>query len=252
MKAGKIIIYIFLGLFALIFISGALAPKSLSVQKSIEIAHKPSEVFPYGASLQHMLQWNPWSKADPESKNNIKGEPMAVGSKWIWQGEKVGKGSIEITSLEPNKKVVSTLRFEEPNESVATDIRTFEEITGGTKVTWINQSELSYPFERLVGLFMKGMLEQNLEEGLQNLKSYVNEQVNMNPVEITLNIEGMTCTGCENTIQENLQKIPGVISVDASHTEAQATIEVDSARFNYPDFEKAIKDAGYKPLGIKK
>lgn len=252
MKAGKIIIYIFLGLFALIFISAAFAPKSLSVQKSIEIAYEPAAVFPYGASLQHMLQWNPWSKEDPGAKNKIEGDPMAVGSKWIWQGESVGKGSIEITNLEPNKKVVSTLRFEEPNESKATDIRTFEKTNGGTKVTWTNQSELSYPFERLVGLFMKGLLEQNLEEGLQNLKSYVNEQVKMNPVEITLNIEGMTCTGCENTIQENLKEIPGVIAVDASHKKAQATIEVDSARFNYPDFEKAIKDAGYKPLGIKK
>ena len=251
MKAGKIIIYILLGLFALIFIIAALVPKSLSVEESVVINHPPEKVFPYGASLEHMLDWNPWSQTDPEAQNTFQGAPMEIGSKWIWKSEKLGKGSMEITAIEAPKKVVARLRFEEPNESVATDIRTFEATAEGTKITWINQSELSYPFERLVGLFMKGMLKQNQKQGLQNLKSYVNEQVNMNPVEVTLHIEGMTCTGCENTIKKRLGKLPGVMDVKASHQEAQAVVKVDSAGFNYPDFEEAIKEAGYTTSGIK-
>ncbi|MGM0565891.1 MAG: SRPBCC family protein [Bacteroidota bacterium] len=252
MKAGKIIIYVFLGLFALVFIVGALVPSSMRVEKSIVIDHPPETVFPYGASFEHMMNWNPWSKADADAKNSFEGERLKPGSKWKWRGEKVGIGSMEIQEITPNKEVKATLKFIEPNESVATDIRRFEKVNGSTRVTWINESELSYPFDRIIGLFIRGMLEQNLKDGLANLKEYVDEQAEMNPVSITLGIEGMTCEGCENTIQKRLTKIPGVIKVEPSHKNAEAKIEVDSARFHYPDFESAIEEVGYTPKGIKK
>lgn len=159
---------------------------------------------------------------------------------------------MEIQEITPNQQVKAKLRFVEPNESTATDIRRFEKVNGSTRITWINKSELSYPFERIIGLFIKGMLEQNLKDGLSNLKEYVNEQVKTNPVSITLDIEGMTCEGCENTIRDRLTKIPGVIKVEPSHKKAEAKIKVDSAKFHYPDFESAIEEVGYTPKGIKK
>ncbi len=251
MKAGKIIIYVFLGLFALVFIVGAIAPASMRVEKSIVIDHPPETVFPYGASFEHMRNWNPWSKEDPEAQNNLEGERLKPGSKWKWQGEKVGVGSMEIQEITPNKEVIATLKFIEPNESVAKDIRRFEEVNGSTRVTWINESELSYPFERIIGLFIRDILEQNLKGGLSNLKQYVDKQIKMNPVSMTLGIEGMTCEGCENTIRKRLKQIPGVMKVEPSHKKAQAIIEVDSAQFHYPDFESAIEEVGYTPKGIK-
>ena len=252
MKAGKVIIYVFLGLFALVFIVGAIAPASMRVEKSIVIDHPPETVFPYGASFEHMLNWTPRSKANPDAKNSLEGERLEPGSKWKWRGEKVGVGSMEIQEITPNKEVRTKLTFIEPNESIATDIRKFEEVNGNTKVTWINESELSYPFDRIIGLFIKDIVEQNLKGGLSNLKAYVDEQVKMNPVSITLGIEGMTCEGCENTIRKRLTKIPGVIKVEPSHKKAEAKIEVDSAKFHYPDFESAIEEVGYTPKGIKK
>ncbi len=252
MKAGKIIIYILLALFVLVLIVGAIAPSSMRIEKSIVIDHPPETVFPYGANFEHMKNWNPWSKSDPDAQNSFEGERLKPGSKWKWQGEKVGVGSLEIQEITPNKEVIARLKFIEPNESEAKDIRKFQEVNGSTQVAWINESELSYPFDRIIGLFIRSILEQNLEDGLSNLKGYVDEQVKMNPVSITLGIEGMTCEGCENTIRERLTKIPGVIKVEPSHKDAEAIIKVDSAKFNYPDFESAIEEVGYTPKGIKK
>lgn len=251
MKAGKIIIYILLGLFTLVFITAALVPRQMKAEQTVVINHSPETVFPYLASHEHMMEWNPWSDMDREAKNTLEGEPMAVGSKWRWQGEKLGKGYLEIEEIVPNKKVVSTLKFTEPSQSAATDIRLIEEVPEGSKVTWTNKSELSYPFERLVGFFMEGVMQNNLKKGLNNLKEYVNQKTQEKPMVVILDIEGMTCTGCENTIEKSLRKLPGTMSVEASHEEAQAVLKVDSARFNYEDYKKAIEDVGYKSLGVK-
>ena len=47
---------------------------------------------------------------------------------------------------------------------------------------------------------------------------------------IELSIGGMTCTGCENTIQTNLGKVPGIISVTASHLKGNAVIEFEPGK----------------------
>ncbi len=251
MKAGKIIIFILLGLFAVIFIAGLLVPKKMDAKQTIVIKHSPETVFPYMASFEHMRAWNPWNELDPGAKHTIEGDPMAVGSKWLWVGEEIGKGYLQIEEIVPGQKVVSTLKFTEPSQSAATDIRMVEPTEGGSKVTWRNTTDLSYPFERLVGYAMSGMMEKNLSDGLQNLKDYVNKQVEMKPVAVTIGIEGMTCSGCENTIKERLGKLPGVMNVEASHEAKEAIIKVDSAQFNYEDYKSAIEEVGYKPLGIK-
>lgn len=251
MKAGKIIIYILLGLFAIVLLTALMVPKKMDVKKTVVIKHSPAKVFPYMASFEHMLKWNPWNDLDPDAKNTIEGGPMAVGSKWVWNGEKIGKGYLQIEELVPGKKVVSSLKFTEPSQSAATDIRTVEKVDGGSLVTWRNTTELSYPLERLVGYVMSGVMEKNLDEGLRNLKNYVNQQVSMNPVAVTIGIEGMTCSGCENTIKKRLGKLPGVMNVEASHEAKEAVIKVDSAQFNYEEYKSAIEEVGYKPLGVK-
>lgn len=176
---------------------------------------------------------------------------MAVGSKWLWAGDEIGEGYLQIEEIVPGQKVVSTLKFTEPSQSAATDIRMVEPTEGGSIVTWRNTTDLSYPFERLVGYAMSGMMENNLNDGLTNLKDYVNKQVTMNPVTVTIGIEGMTCSGCENTIKKRLGKLPGVMNVEASHEAKEAVVKVDSAQFNYEDYKSAIQEVGYKPLGIK-
>ena len=51
-----------------------------------------------------------------------------------------------------------------------------------------------------------------------------------NLVKTVINVEGMTCEGCESAIQMNLSKIPGVVSVKASHTEKNTVIEYDKSQ----------------------
>lgn len=252
MKAGKIIILIFLALFGIVLILGAIGPKKVSVERSITIDQPVSMVFKYATNYNHTLEWNPWMDQDPKAKHTYTGKPGKKGSRWTWEGEKIGKGYLEIQKVIPNQRVVSELKFIEPWESLSKDIRKFEETASGTKVTWITTSELSFPIERIVGFFMEGMMGGDLEQGLKNLKAYCDKQARLAPVFKTIEIEGMTCNGCEKTIEKEITKLPGVLSVEASHQKGLAKVKVDSSRFNQKDYEKAIEGVGYKMLGVKK
>ena len=68
---------------------------------------------------------------------------------------------------------------------------------------------------------------------------------------ITLAVEGMTCTGCENTVQEAVTKIPGVSSIKASYLDSTAVISFDSTKTSVAAIGDAITEAGYVFKGEK-
>ncbi|MDF9800408.1 hypothetical protein OKW21_005671 [Catalinimonas alkaloidigena] len=145
-------------------------PASYHVERSIVIDKPVSEVYPKVSNLHHWAEWNPWTASDPSVKNSISGTGKDVGSVWAWDGEEVGIGSLTLYQIEPNKKITSKLAFVEPQMFESDDIWTFEEVPQGTRVTWINEGELSYPVDRVFGLFLDGMLGPDFEKGLSNLK----------------------------------------------------------------------------------
>lgn len=69
---------------------------------------------------------------------------------------------------------------------------------------------------------------------------------------VSLSIEGMTCTGCENTIQEAVAKVPGVTSVKASHLDSTAVVTFDSTKATLSSIGDAVTEAGYIFKGEKK
>lgn len=68
---------------------------------------------------------------------------------------------------------------------------------------------------------------------------------------MTLAVEGMTCTGCENTIQETLTQLTGVSSVKASHLDSTAVVSFDSTQVSVAAIGDAITEAGYVFKGEK-
>lgn len=63
---------------------------------------------------------------------------------------------------------------------------------------------------------------------------------------LTLNIKGMTCSGCVNSVKNVLQALPGVSSVTVSLEQGQAVISHDPTQ-SYPGrFSQAVEDAGFE------
>lgn len=61
----------------------------------------------------------------------------------------------------------------------------------------------------------------------------------------TLNVEGMACGGCANTVREALMAMPGVTDARISHVEGVAEVCYDPAQTGLQRLKAAIEKAGY-------
>lgn len=145
-------------------------PSTYHVERSIVIDKPVSEVYPKVSNLHYWAEWNPWTASDPSLKNSISGTGKDIGSVRSWNGAEVGIGSLTLHQMETNKKITSKLAFVKPQMFESDDIWTFEEVPQGTRITWINEGELSYPVDRMFGFFLDSMLGPDFEKGLSNLK----------------------------------------------------------------------------------
>jgi len=68
-------------------------------------------------------------------------------------------------------------------------------------------------------------------------------------VEVTLNVEGMTCGGCENAIKGGVESLEGIASVESSHEEGWTKVKYDKALTSVEDIEAKITDTGYEVKG---
>lgn len=70
--------------------------------------------------------------------------------------------------------------------------------------------------------------------------------------EVWVEIEGMTCDGCETAIEAALAELEGVRGVVADHERGGARVQIDPAAAPDPaTLEAAVLTAGYRFLGIR-
>lgn len=79
--------------------------------------------------------------------------------------------------------------------------------------------------------------------GEQAQKADINPE---NVVLIDMNVEGMTCTGCENTIKSGVSELEGVVEVEASHVNAKTFVKVDTSLTSPEAISEKIASKGYE------
>ena len=62
----------------------------------------------------------------------------------------------------------------------------------------------------------------------------------------TIPVTGMTCLGCEITLEKGISKIKGIVKAKASSTNDNVVVEYDSTKTNRSAIVHAIKKAGYE------
>jgi copper chaperone len=70
-------------------------------------------------------------------------------------------------------------------------------------------------------------------------------------VEVTLEVEGMTCEGCEKAINAGLESLEGVASSASSHLEKQTTVKYNPEVTSLDEVKQKITETGYQVNGIK-
>jgi Cu+-exporting ATPase len=69
--------------------------------------------------------------------------------------------------------------------------------------------------------------------------------------EITMTISGMHCATCATTIEDALEKLPGVSDARVNFALGKASVTYDAERTDPRGFRKAVEDAGYKVLEVQ-
>ena len=62
---------------------------------------------------------------------------------------------------------------------------------------------------------------------------------------LTLNVTGMTCGGCENSVKRALQRLDGVGEVSASHVEKTVVVTIDPAKLGAAQVKERITACGF-------
>jgi copper chaperone CopZ len=66
---------------------------------------------------------------------------------------------------------------------------------------------------------------------------------------LTLDVTGMTCSGCEAAVGRALRQLPGVDAVDASHTAHTVAVKFDPALVTRAQITERIAALGYTVRG---
>jgi copper chaperone len=66
---------------------------------------------------------------------------------------------------------------------------------------------------------------------------------------VTLKVEGMTCTGCEQRLGTALRRVEGVSEAKADHRTGELTIRYDPETTDREALEERVVTAGYEVAG---
>jgi hypothetical protein len=169
-----IVLYILLGLIALILIVAALTGRAWSYEQSILINAPLDTVWTNVKTLHAINQWNPWMSLDPNMKLQYTGTDGTPGASFSWDSpvKNAGAGSQTILRVVDRKLVDTRIDFLRPFKgSGLADFEVTVEKTL-TRVSWSINSSTPYPMNiiKLFGVIKKNMA-RDFSKGLGKLKA---------------------------------------------------------------------------------
>lgn len=152
-----------------------LQPEKGRTEKSILINAPVESVFHEVNTYKSFTEWSPWAKMDDNVKYTYEGPAAGVGAKMFWEGKSIGKGSQQIEESIPNQQVRNTVNFEDLSGVFSLRYELTPE-GNGTKITWIYEGDNIEFAGKFKWLFLKGPLNTQFEEGLHDLKYFVEKK----------------------------------------------------------------------------
>jgi uncharacterized protein YndB with AHSA1/START domain len=170
--ALKILIAV-LVIVAALFVFAAMKPNTIRIERSISVKAQPERVYALISDFHEWPKWAPQDREDSAMKRSYSGELSGVGALSEWSGAgNTGSGRMEITGVEPGRRVVVEVDFAKP--FVAHNLNTFTLAPddGGTRVAWAMEGTNVYMM-KVMGVFtdMDKMMGEHFEAGLANLKA---------------------------------------------------------------------------------
>jgi hypothetical protein len=150
----------------------------MKIEKSIQIKKNSGLVFNYLKMTRNQDNFSVWNMTDPNMKKTHQGIDGTIGFTYSWDStmKNVGAGEQRITAIEEGRSIDYTIRFFRPMQNTG---KSKFQITGSgndsTSVVWIFDSPAKFPMSLFSPIF-KRMLGKDIEKGLINLKSILENQ----------------------------------------------------------------------------
>lgn len=179
MKTMRLLFFFILAVIVVTAALSFLLPTSQKIERS-EVINAPAKIiYQQLIKLENFNKFSVWSQQDSSAIYTISGTDGTVGaiSSWTGSPEISGKGKIEITALEQDRKVEHKLHFTQPKEGNASSVFTLNENNGLTTVTWTFEMATPRPWN-IFNLFysMDKQMGKDFEQGLATLKSLIEQQ----------------------------------------------------------------------------
>ena len=168
----KTIATIVVVLIVALLVYAATKPDTFRVQRSVSINAPAEKIFPFINDFRNWVDWSPWEKMEPELKRSFGGAASGQGSVYEWEGQKVGKGRMEIAKISPPTNILINLDFLKPFEAHNIAEFTLEPKGNSTTVTWAMYGPNPY-IAKVIHIFfsMDSMVGEQFETGLANLRT---------------------------------------------------------------------------------
>lgn len=162
-----------------VLVGGFFLPPVVEVRRVTTLNAQPESVYRFLSDLRNFPRWSPWHVMDPATEYSFNGSERQVGMRMDWVSEhpKVGEGSQEIRALLPDQRIDLDLYFNgHPGGSAHYFLRPRPD---GTELTWGYRQDFGFNvYGRYIGLLIDDMLGPLYEDGLQRLKSQIENTPN--------------------------------------------------------------------------
>jgi uncharacterized protein YndB with AHSA1/START domain len=157
---------------------GFVLPSTVHVERDAVINAPPATVFAWVSDFNRWEAWSPWATKDPAADMQITGEGIGQTMTWRSENPAVGSGSQTIVEISENAMLKTHLEFGDRGRADATF--SLQPENGKTHVVWSLDTDmregvsvLQQPMSTYAGFFMDGMIGQEYETGLQQLKALI-------------------------------------------------------------------------------
>ena len=160
-------------------VTGLFLPRTVHVERSIEIDRPDSTLFTLLSSFATFSTWSPWSERDPSIIYQYSGPASGTGARMNWSGDPrlSGSGWQEIIESKPSSLVRMQLEFDQQGR--ANSYFQIDPSASGALVTWgfdtnlvEGQGFFGSLLARYFGLFFDRWIGDDYEQGLVRLKAF--------------------------------------------------------------------------------
>ena len=181
-------------------------PEDITVVRSAVIKAPKEVVFDQIVHFANWPNWDPWSRMDSgKMKRTMYGTDGTPGSGYTWVGDKTGSGDMRDSAVSGTQLLYS-LNIKEPHSGGGWGYLKADDTAGMTKVTWTITMHFGRPMNAmLIFMNMDKMLGPDFENGLNNMKTYLESKTPAAPaasgIEVTeVDYPGHTFEGIRKTI----------------------------------------------------